>query len=93
LSLFTNDALFLLSLLHSLCLKKFQGFTKQWWTGTAQDDKESIVWHKSILDGYWKEFRNRASTVTSLSEIDILNVEITKECMAAVGHLSKWTNN
>jgi hypothetical protein len=90
LSLSTNNALFLPSLLHSLWLKNFKDLPNN---GGLEDDKESIVWHESILDGYWKEFRNRASTVTTLSEIDILNVEITKDCMAAVGHLSKWTSN
>jgi hypothetical protein len=51
------------------------------------DNEEPIVWHEPILDGYWDRFEEQMrqmDRVTDISDIQIVNVEITKERLAAV---------
>jgi hypothetical protein len=51
------------------------------------DNEQPIVWHEPILDGYWDRFEEQMrqmDIVTEISGIQIENVEITKERLAAV---------
>jgi hypothetical protein len=51
------------------------------------DNEEPIVWHESILDHYWDQLEakiNEQEMVILIHDINILNVEITKERLATV---------
>jgi hypothetical protein len=51
------------------------------------DNEQPIVWHEPILDGNWDRFEEQMrqmDRVTEISGIQIENVEITKERLAAV---------
>jgi hypothetical protein len=50
-------------------------------------DGEPIVWHEKILDEYWNQIEEewmKQKIVTKIESIEILNVEITKERLAAL---------
>ena len=51
------------------------------------DGEEPIVWHEQILDEGWDQLEDALSGdkhVTNICDIQIENVEITKECLAAL---------
>ena len=51
------------------------------------DNEEPIVWHEPILDEYWNRLEakmNQLDIDTKIVGIEIENVEMTKECMAAL---------
>ena len=51
------------------------------------DNEEPIVWHEPILDEYWNRLEakmNQLDIDTKIGRIEITNVEMTKECMAAL---------
>jgi cell division protein FtsL len=51
------------------------------------DNEEPIVWHEPILDEYWSRLEaemNQLDIDTKIGRIEITNVEMTKECLAAL---------
>jgi hypothetical protein len=54
------------------------------------DDEEPIVWHESILDEYWNRLEEeidqnkQLGIVTEIDHIGFTNVEMKKECLAAL---------
>jgi hypothetical protein len=54
------------------------------------DNEEPIVWHESVLDEYWDQleaqidWRKQQELVTEIEGIHISNVEMKKECLAAL---------
>jgi hypothetical protein len=57
---------------------------------TLMDNEEPIVWHEPILDDYWEELeakidgRKKLGILTKIEHINIENVEIKKERLAAL---------
>ena len=53
-----------------------------------RDNEAPIVWHEPILDEYWNQlgadWRNQQEELTEIDHIEITNVEITRERLAAL---------
>ena len=63
------------------------------------DNEESIVWHEPILDEYWDQLENeidrrkQLGIVTKITGIDIRNVEMKKDRIAALVAIFRSVNN
>jgi hypothetical protein len=73
-----NSGMFFLHLIHNSV------------SGQLLDNEEPIVWHEPILDEYWDQLENEIDRncqlhiVNDISDINIVNVEMKKERMAAL---------
>jgi hypothetical protein len=75
------------SLGHSFDLELTHNTNMIWDRQLLMDGEEPIVWHEKILDEYWDRLEakmNQLDIGTDIKCIDILNVEITKERLAAL---------
>jgi hypothetical protein len=57
------------------------------WSQQLIDNEEPIVWHEKILDEYWNQIEEewrKQKIVAKIESIQTLNVEITKERLAAL---------
>jgi hypothetical protein len=61
-----------------------------WGDQLLMDNEEPIVWHESVLDEYWNQveeeidWRKQQGIVTDIRDINIVNVEMKKERLAAL---------